>query len=350
MWSVLPVLALVALAGCGGAQVRTAGFRARPDSVEAGDLRGPFDGRVVDASGQPVAGAVVYATWTFESGYGFPVPSSFREHMTSTDADGRYAIPRLDHLPRDRSVRLADFYLVVYKRGFVAYRSDRRFADLGPRFDFVQRRNRIDLKPWRGDFSHAKHIRYVGGGPVLASLTAWEAEDAAAELAGETPHTRVASELTVLPTDPSAEVVAARVMRVEDVVAITGYDGKFETGPLGDEPDTNSYSSIHLKAVDRAESFDVALRLWKVGPGEAQKRYGQLLDSLPGADETNEIADRSLRASEGDIRGVAFLDGKRGVVVLITCGASVCKTVDDAVTVAEKAYGRIGELWPVEGP
>jgi hypothetical protein len=318
-----------------------------------GSLAGPFDGRVVDAeSGRPIAGALVYATWTLQSGFGLPTPAGAREHVTSTDADGRYRIPRLALAPRQRGYRLTDFSLVVYKRGYVAYRSDRRFEDLGLRLDFAQRAHVVVLDKWRADHSHAKHLRYLGGGAALASLTAWEIDEAARELAGAPAEAApLASTPLLAVTDPggAAAVVAARLLTAADITGVTGFQGDFETGPLGDEPDNESYSSIHLRALDRAETFDVALRLWKLGAAEAQRRYGQLLESLPGAIERNEIADRSLRAAEGEIRGVAFLDGRRGVVVLLTCGVAQCRTPQDAATIAARVYERLVAVWPTVG-
>src|SRR5690606_38535284 len=96
-WMLL-VVALVApvLAGCAEVRARPAPFRARPDTVVSGDLRGPFDGRVVDGeSDRPIAGAQVYAVWTFSGGYGFQGPAGHAEHIGVTDANGRYRVPRL---------------------------------------------------------------------------------------------------------------------------------------------------------------------------------------------------------------------------------------------------------------
>jgi hypothetical protein len=222
---------------------------------------------------------------------------------------------------------------------------------LGPRLDFAQRRHEVGLDRWRNDMSHAKHLRYIGGGSAVASLTAWEAEEAARELAGG-----VLSGDQRLSTDPfgrgpdtgaAAAVVAARLLTTADISTVTGFEGEFETGPLGDEPDTAEYSSFHLRALDRPESFDVALRLWKLPADEAQKRYGLLSDSLPSAEQRNEIGDRSLRAAEGQIRGVAFLDGKRGAVVLLTCGVAQCRTDEDAVAVARRVFEHLEDIWPV---
>lgn len=340
---------LTAASGCHDQAIRTAPFRARPDSVAAGNLRGPFDGRVLDGdTGNPVAGALVYGTWRFESGYGIAQPAGFREFVTSTDATGRYRIPPPETMPPGDSTRLAAFQLIIYKRGYVAYRSDRRFRDFGPRLDFAQHHNEVELDRWRSDYSHARHLRYVGGGPALAALTAWEAEEAAAELSGETGPTRVASDL--LPRRAAgSEIVAGQLLSSEDVKKVTGFDGTFETGPLGDEPDTDQYSSQHFKALGQPESFDVAVRVWNVSPDDAEARYESLASSLPQTEERDEVADRSLRATEGDIFGVAYLDRARGLVLLITCGQSQCADVEQVAALAERTYVHVRALWPNPG-
>lgn len=337
-----------ATAACQRAEVRPAPFRARPDSVDAGSLLGPFDGRVLDAgNGDPVTGALVYGTWTFQSGYGLQAPSHVREAVTSTDASGRYRIKRLEDLPGH--AHLTDFTLVIYKRGYVAYRSDRRFEDLGPRLDFAQRQNIIRLDRWRAEYSHVRHLRYVGGGPAIAALTAWETEEAAAELSGIKEGPRVASDLVVT---GGPGITASQIVTEQDIRSMTGFDGSFETGPLNDEPDTDAYSSQHFRALGQPETFDVAVRLWKIDTQAARDRYGELGEMLPGVKETSEIADKSFRAVEKDpksgaeILGVSFLDEKRGVVVLLTCGAAQCKTIDTLVAIGRKAYDRIRRAVP----
>ena len=188
---------VLAVTACGAAKVRPAPFRARPDSVDPGSLLGPFDGKVVDAgTGEPVTGALVYATWTFQSGTALQSPSGYREAVTLDRR--RRPLPAR---PRSRGLpgggRVADFNLVIYKRGYVAYRSDRRFDDLGPRLDFAQRQNLVRLDKWRSEYSHVRHLRFVGGGPAIAALTRWEMPEAAAELAGVKAGPRVATDLVV---------------------------------------------------------------------------------------------------------------------------------------------------------
>ncbi len=336
---IFAALVAVGLGACVDSAVRTAPFRARPDVPDAGKLAGPFNGRVVDATTHaPVAGALVYGAWTLERGAGLPEPAGAREFVGSTDAGGGYIVPALGSIPR--GTRVTEFTLLVYKRGYVAYRSDRRFADLGPRMDFAQRENQVLLERWRTELSHARHLRFVGGGTAVAALTQWEIGDASAELDG-----RRSSSEDVRPGRGDGQyVVAAQLLNDNDIKNRTKFDGGFETGPLSDEPDTATYSSQHFKALGRPETWDVAVRLWRLDPGKAQERYEELVGSLPGTVEQDQIGSKSFIASEADIRGVGFLDAPRGVVVLLTCGTNQCTTPEDVTAIANVVYGRIKTL------
>ncbi len=332
----------LATSGCVDTAVRTAPFRVRPDSAEPGTLQGPFTGRVVDATTHaPIAGALIYAAWTFERGTGLAEPAGAKEFVGSTDAAGNYKVPKLDRMPP--GARVTEFTLLIYKRGFIAYRSDRRFADLGLRMDFAQDDNQVLLERWRNDLSHARHLRFVGSGTAVAALTQWELGDASAELDGRRP--RDGDDLR--PGRGEGQyVVAAQLLTESDIKARTKYDGGFETGPLSDEPDTATYSSQHFKALGRPETWDVALRLWRLDPGKAQERYDELLTQLPGIVEKDEVGSRSFVATENDIRGIGFLDAPRGIVVLMTCGSNQCLSQDDATALAQIVYGRIKSLLP----
>jgi hypothetical protein len=332
----------IATAGCVETAVRTAPFRVRPDAAEPGSLQGPFTGRVVDATTHaPIAGALVYAAWTFERGTGMAEPAGAKELVTSTDSAGNYTVPRLDRLPR--GARVTEATLLIYKRGFIAYRSDRRFSDLGMRMDFAQQSNQVLLERWRSELSHARHLRFVGSGTAVAALTQWEIADASAELDGRRP--RDTDDLRPGRGD-GQYVVAAQLLTENDIKARTKYDGGFETGPLSDEPDTATYSSQHFKALGRPETWDVALRVWRLEPGKAQERYDELLTQLPGITEKDDVANRSFVAAENDIRGVGFLDAPRGIVVLLTCGSNQCISQDDATALAQMIYGRLKTLLP----
>lgn len=336
----IALLAIIALGACVDTAVRTAPFRERPDTADAGVLAGPFNGRVLDATTHTaIAGALVYATWSFERGTGLTQPAGAREFVGSTDAGGNYRVPAVAAQPA--GTRIADFTLLVYKRGYVAYRSDRRFHDLGPRMDFAQHENQVLLERWRTELSHARHLRFVGGGTAVAALTSWELADASAELDGR----RQGGDLRPGRGD-GQYVVAAQLLAETDIKARTKFDGNFETGPLSDEPDTATYSSQHFKAIGRPETFDVALRMWRLDPGKAQERYDELLTQLPNLVEKDDIASRSFTAIEQDIKGVGFLDAPRGIVVLLTCGGSQCASIEDASALAQLIYARVKALLP----
>ncbi len=332
---------IVGVTGCVDSAVRTAPFRVRPDAPEAGQLAGPFNGRVLDATTHgPVAGALVYGAWTLERGTALSEPAGAREFVGSTDASGAYRIPELASVPR--GTRVTEFTLLVYKRGYVAYRSDRRFNDLGMRMDFSQRDNQVLLDRWRTDLSHARHLRFVGGGTAVAALTQWELGDASAEIDGK----RNAGQDLRPGRGEGQYVVAAQLLTDTDIKARTKYDGAFETGPLSDEPDTATYSSQHFKALGRPETWDVAIRMWRLDPGKAQERYDELVTQLPGTVEKDDIGSRSFVALENDIRGIGFLDAPRGVVLLLTCGTNQCANAEDAIFLATTVYGRLKALLP----
>ncbi len=342
------LMAVLALgqAGCVESAIRTAPVRARPDAADPGSLRGPFTGRVLDATTKaPIAGALVYATWTLERGSALPEPAGAREVVGSTDAGGNYRIATLPSSALSAGARVTDFTLLVYKRGYIAYRSDRRFHDLGARMDFAQTGNQVLLERWRNELSHARHLRFVGSGTAVAALTQWELADASAELDGKRP-----ADDDLRPGRQGGHyVVAAQLLSADDIKARTKYDGQFETGPLSDEPDTATYSSQHFKALGRPETWDVALRLWRLDPAQAQERYDELITQLPGVDETDTIANRSFVANENDIRGVGFLDAPRGIVVLLTCGANQCTSQEDATALAQGVHAKLKDLVPAPG-
>jgi hypothetical protein len=336
------VVLLAMVPACTETGMRTAPFRVRPDSADAGLLVGPFNGRVVDVTTHaPVAGALVYGAWTLERGTALAEPAGSREFVGSTDAAGYYKVPKLGSL--SGGVRVTEFTLLVYKRGYVAYRSDRRFSDLGMRMDFAQTQNQVLLERWRNELSHSRHLRFVGSGTAVAALTQWELADASAELDGRRPQGD-----DVRPgRGEGTYIVAAQLLTEPDIKSRTKYDGGFETGPLQDEPDTATYSSQHFKALGRPETWDLAIRMWKLDPGKAQERYEELLTQLPGITEKDDIASRSFAALEGEIRGIGFLDAPRGIVILITCGQSQCTSIDDAAALGKIAYDRIKSLLPV---
>ena len=360
----LPVYLLLfcfVLAGCGAASTRVAPFRERPDSVAAGSLLGPFDGRIVDAAtGDPVPGAVVYATWSFSYGLGLGGPAGFQEAVTNTDANGYYTIPKITKSklspggpPADgdiraewrksrTDVRLTGFQMVAYKKGYIGYRSDRRFKDFGTRLDFAQKTHLIQLERWRGELSHARHIQYMGGGTVINELLSDERQSASYELLGK----RSGQAAIAGRSAKSTALVAAQLLSLQELQKYTGSKNNFDIGPLGDAPNNNFYSSQHFKAVGATEKFDLAIRLWTIGQQQARTQFDTLLGELPNANRNNRVADQSFIAEENDLFGLVFLDSVRGALVFITCGKSLCKSTTVIEEIALAAAKNIRAITP----
>jgi hypothetical protein len=322
------------LGGCAGA-IAAAPFPARNDTVEPGDLLGPYDGRVVDAAnGKPLSGAVVFASWGFEVGKGLTAPAGASSVSTETDSDGRYEIPKLAKLPGHRT-RVERFTLIVYKRGYVAYRSDRRFDDGAVRHDFSQQLNVARLDPAPSSLSHVKHVRFTGGGGALKRAMAGEIVEASLELGGGT--------RTSEPEGPPLD--ASPLLSMDELRAVTGYSGEFTIDKLTDFPSTPSYDSRHFRASGKPESFDAAIRVWKPG-NEALlvQRWQQLLKEVPHAEPKTELGDSSLRGFDGRILAAATIDRSKGVVIELTCGVDLCRDGEQTVQLLKRILGRADKL------
>jgi hypothetical protein len=347
----VPGLALVVvLSGACGPLVDRAPFPGRSDSLTPGDLLGPFDGVVTDAeTDRPIAGAVVAASWAFERGVGLVGPSGARDLVTETGVDGRYRIPGLRDLPSGRSTKVRRFTLIVYKNGYVAWRSDRLFPGGEARHDFSQRDNRARLEKWRPALQHHRHLVFMGGGSAIKTAASWEVAAAVLELDGSTPAAREAAA-----KDESKPVVAALdvagLLSEDELRAVTGYAGQFELLKLTDLPTTEFYDSRHFKAQGKPEAYDVGYRVWRLGTAGAEAQYAKLLAELPGAVAANEIGDQSLRAQTGDIMGLAFLARDKGIVVSVTCGLSQCTEASMILRLAKLVESRLGELPGRESP
>jgi hypothetical protein len=334
----LAVLASAWSASC-GPLVSEAPFRARADSLQPADLLGPFTGQVLDSeTDKPVEKAIVYASWAFERGMGFVAPRGAAEVALETDANGRYRIDKLAELPGGLSMRVARFTLIVYQRGYVAYRSDSIFPEQVARRDFVQRGNVVRLTPWSAELSHARHMIFVGGGAPVRRASAWELEQAALEL------DRAAAQPAPVRRPRVALLNAAPLLTADEVRATTGFKGLFDERRLLDLARTAFYDSRHFQAVGQPQTFDVAYRVWRLDADAAEERYLKLLGDMPAAKSRNEIADRSLRAREGDILAVAFLDRGTGAVVEMTCGTAQCKSHEVLIELARRTLPRLARL------
>jgi hypothetical protein len=328
--------ACVAAAGCASMVadgVAEAPFALRPDTVEPGDLRGPFDGRVLDAStGRPIAGALVYASWGFEIGRGLVAPAGAVTATAESGSDGSYQVRALDTWPGQRT-RAVSFTLIIYKPGYVAYRSDRRFDDLAPRRDFVQHANVARLERQPVGISHVRHVRFVGGGGALRRALAGEAVQASLELAAP-------ARAEAAPPVGEAALDAGPLLSEDELRAVTGYRGTFVVERLSDLPQSSSYDSKHFRAEGKPESFDAALRVWRVEPAAAAARYATLEKEVPHAEPRDEAGDHSLRGRDGRILAAAALERERGLVVELTCGVDLCRDAEQVVALMRRVLAR----------
>ena len=334
------------LVGACGPMVERAPFSGRPDSVRPADLLGPYDGIVLEAdTDRPVAGAVVAGSWAFERGVGLRAPAGSNEVVVETGVDGRYTIPRLAELPAGASMRVRRFTLIVYHRGHIGWRSDRLFPSRAARRDFSQRGARIRLERWQPQLGHAQHLVFLGGGSKIQTAAAWELQPAALELDGERPAgTRPEAAGTPAPATTTTPLDVSHLLSDDEIRGVTGYVGKFEDGKLTDLPTTEFYDSRHFKAVGKPESFDVGLRVWRLGPAAAEVQFGKLMSTLPEARATDEVGDASFRARSGGIAALIYLVRERGVVVSMSCGGSQCPEPGQLTKLAKLVESRLPDL------
>lgn len=348
----LVVNGLLALLLCGcGPIVRAPQFPSRAQSVETGQALGPFEGQVVDAdTRQPVAEAVVSASWLFVQGVGLSSPRSSRTLEVLTDVDGRYQIPDLRDLPVGLSVRLSSLSVVVYKKGYAAYRHDREFGNGRSHRGFSQLDNLVLLSRWSPELSHARHLLFLGGGPAVRRASRWEVLAAAAELDGRTPGSRLdlpgpfAGE-ALPPSAPRLD--ASRLLSSDDIRQITGYGGPFKEDRLAG-PRSETYDTYHFRAVDRPERYDVAIRLFRLGTdAELTAKYEELLAALTGSKQGDQVGDRSFTVEQGEILGLGFMDRGSSSVVLLTCGRGQCQTETTLLQMGAKVQEHLVRLPPL---
>jgi hypothetical protein len=351
-------LSVVPLAANCGPVVKTAAFRASPNTVRRGDLLGPFTGKVVDADSQaPLSGVRVWCSWGFVKDVGDALPYSSMTKTVITGADGTYDIAALSRFPTGFKIRLARFSLIAYKKGFVAYRHDRIFGHhssrhstkTGRRADFAQRFNQIRLNRWSTEQSHAQHLLFLGGDKSLRDASAWERKLAAKELnatarrasSGATA-SRPTDSPSNAPTNESQLNQAALLLNTDEVRTINNYRGAFKGGVLPGRTDANA--TYHLRAVNRSERYDIAVRLWRLSGAPATALYEKMLNALADSRQKDELADRNFVGERGEIRVLGLLDQTSSSVVLVTCGKGQCPTEEKLFALGKKVEARLAKL------
>jgi len=339
-------LLVIVASGCGPI-VQGARFPQRPDSVKVGSLLGPFEGQVLDAdTKRPITDAVVVCSWAFTRGMGNSSAEATRAMNTTSDVDGRYWFPTLRNLPLGLTTRLSRFSLVVYKKGYAAYRHDRTFGQRRRHRSFSQRSNMVLLSRWSPELSHARHLLFIGGHPAIRAASEWEQLAAAAELDGGSPRPGLVSGLRAVPGAAASgtfRLNAKVLLSSDEIRAITGYKGAFAEGRL-QGPRSEQYDTYHFHAKDRPERYDVAIRLWRLEDDKLTAEYENLLKRLPGSKQTDEVADRSFTVLQGEIMGLGLLSRTSSSLVLLTCGRGQCTADDHLQRLAKKVLENTSRL------
>ncbi|HZS36813.1 MAG TPA: hypothetical protein VFF06_08305, partial [Polyangia bacterium] len=185
-----------------------------------------------------------------------------------------------------------------------------------------------------------KHVRFLGGGAEVKRALDRELVEASLEL-GAPPRTQE----EIAPAGPLLD--AGVLLSLDELKAATGTKAEFTVERLGDLPQTTTYDSRHFRATGKPESFDAAIRVWKLGtPAAADARFDSLLREVPNVEAKNEMGDRSLRGSDAKggkpptILAAAVEDRARGVVIELTCGVELCRDADQTAALLKRLLGR----------
>ncbi len=352
----LLALCVASLASACSPIVRDASFVGARDQVADVTLTGPFDGQVIDATtAEPIQGATVVGVWSYDQGDGLLGPAGSETVEVRTDQAGRYRIPTAPMRVRGVGTRLVAFELVAYKRGYVAYRSD-AVMDGGTRSDFTLRQNKVALRKWRESDSHADHLLFLAAPPGVQQLSKWERDRANLDLyrqlgGAAAPVERAPDPSEVDPEQPLMQLLDARALLPPDEVRRrTGYADAFAVKELGDLARTHFYHGVHMEAVDRDETYDVAFRVWQEPPGGLQTVRETFEATLPGVEPSSEITDQTWIYDSDDVRAVAFLDTERNVGLLLTCGGLQCVDIETAIILAKFAADRLDAITMEDAP
>ncbi len=330
--------------------VRPSTFVGARDQVTDATLVGPFDGQVVDAAtSEPIADAVVVGVWSYDRGDGFIGPYGSETYNTTSDATGRYRIPPAKLSVRGGTVRLVSFHLVVYKRGFLGYRSDALYEG-GARTDFTVRHNRVDLRKWRETDSHAEHLLFLASPRPLRKGTLWEQDLANVDLfrklggAGD-----IVAEQT--PVQQTAEWLdASAVLSPDEVRLRTGFPDNFQIGDITDLERKSFYHGVHFQAVGREETWDIAYRVWKVPPGGLDPVIATIQETMGQVQPTGEITPETWILATAEVQAVAFVDRDAQVGVMLSCGSQQCHDIETAIILAKTIHRNLERLRTIPAP
>jgi hypothetical protein len=122
-------------------------------------------GSVVDAeTGKPIDGAVIHAHWSITKGIpGLSYGQDYNTAEAVTDKDGKFKLSGVLNPFVNPPI------IVVYKKGYVAWRNDYLFPGYQRREGFQwQDGNVFKLERFK-KYSHDRHIMFIDGGLSLTS-------------------------------------------------------------------------------------------------------------------------------------------------------------------------------------
>ena len=121
----------------------------------------PIRGSVIDAeTQQPIEGAVVLVEWDEAHGLGLTYSTVYKIVETETDSKGRFALPGAYNPLVDSPS------LIIYKRGYVAWRNDTIFPSFEKRkdYDVWQHGYVYKLERFKEGDSRFKHSMFMHTG------------------------------------------------------------------------------------------------------------------------------------------------------------------------------------------
>ncbi len=136
-----------------------------------------IDVQVVDAeTGEPIEGAVLLAQWTITTFLYESASSNYKVVEKVSDENGRMTVPGVFKFGVNEPK------IVVYKKGYVAWRQDYIFPDYRERSDFKWRDGYVfELERFKPEYSHEDHVSFLDGSNssytsgMLSDAYRWEA-------------------------------------------------------------------------------------------------------------------------------------------------------------------------------
>jgi hypothetical protein len=134
--------------------------------IISGCSAGPMSGTVVDAeNGQPIEGAVIHVQWSESKGMpGMSYGELYKIEEAVSDANGKFRLEGVDKYFFIRPPKI-----VIYKKGYVAWRHDFIFPDYQKREPFQWKDGQVFKLEHFKKYSHSQHISFIRIGLSLDS-------------------------------------------------------------------------------------------------------------------------------------------------------------------------------------